>query len=233
MQTNNKLREALETLLNLAYEVQDANSEYGPKTSVPTQFVIDVAKSALAEPVKNCEVGTAGEQLKRFKDFCRIISKDETCDGCPLLPQCSTLEHCTLKWAQMPYEESDNKMKNESPAKPKVLVIDDAGYMGSYAQKFLGFCDVKQEYRIPEDETVLAKYDVLIVDGDGIGNTRYKHGIEFCKAYEKQGNNKGLIYHSGLMPDRADREILKERGIKMLLKGDVPGKFVAAVKEIV
>ena len=42
-----KLREALETLLNLAYEVQDANSEYGPKTSVSAQFIIDVAKSAL------------------------------------------------------------------------------------------------------------------------------------------------------------------------------------------
>ena len=56
-------------------------------------------------PKRNCDVGTPEEQLKRFKDFCRIISKDETCDGCPLLPQCSTLEHCTLKWAQMPYAQ--------------------------------------------------------------------------------------------------------------------------------
>ena len=55
MQTNNKLREALETLLNLAYEVQDANSEYGPKTSVPTQFFIDVAKSTLSAPPRNCD----------------------------------------------------------------------------------------------------------------------------------------------------------------------------------
>ena len=50
-----KLREALETLLNLAYEVQDANSEYGPKTSVPAQFIIDVAKSALSAPPRNCD----------------------------------------------------------------------------------------------------------------------------------------------------------------------------------
>jgi hypothetical protein len=62
-------------------------------------------EAALSAPPRNCDVGMAEEQLKRFKDFCRIISKDETCDGCPLLPQCSTLEHCTLKWAQMTYEE--------------------------------------------------------------------------------------------------------------------------------
>ena len=53
-----KLREALETLLNLAYEVQDANSEYGPKTSVSAQFIIDVAKSALDATEK--EGGTNG-----------------------------------------------------------------------------------------------------------------------------------------------------------------------------
>lgn len=122
-------------------------------------------------------------------------------------------------------------MKNDSAAKPKVLVIDDAGFMRSYAQKFLDFCDVEQKYRIPEDETVLAKYDVLIVDGNGIGNSKYKDGIEFCKAYEKQGNNKGVIYHSGLFSDKEDLEILKEMGIKVLLKGDQPGKFVEAVKE--
>jgi hypothetical protein len=69
----------------------------------------DDIKTALAAPSRQCDVGTPEEQLKRFKDFCRIISKDETCHGCPLLPQCSTLEHCTLTWAQMPYTESEAK----------------------------------------------------------------------------------------------------------------------------
>lgn len=72
--------------------------------SVEAARVAAAMRAYKSEP-RNCDVGTAEEQLKRFKDFCRIISKDETCDGCPLLPQCSTLEHCTLKWAQMPYEE--------------------------------------------------------------------------------------------------------------------------------
>ena len=43
-----KLREALEALLNLAYEVEDMNSDDGHRTSMPTKFVIDAAKAALA-----------------------------------------------------------------------------------------------------------------------------------------------------------------------------------------
>lgn len=44
-----KLREALEALLNLAYEVEDMNSDSGPRTSMPTKFVIDTAKAGLAD----------------------------------------------------------------------------------------------------------------------------------------------------------------------------------------
>lgn len=90
-----KMREALEQL----YE-QICHGETERNVVANRQMI----RAALAAPVRNCDVGTAKEQLKRFKDFCRIISKDETCDGCPLLPQCSTLEHCTLAWAQTSYE---------------------------------------------------------------------------------------------------------------------------------
>lgn len=65
--------------------------------------------AALAATARNCEVGTAEEQLKRFEGFCRMISKDENCDGCPLPQQCATLEHCTLAWAQLPYESEAAK----------------------------------------------------------------------------------------------------------------------------
>ena len=49
------MREALETLLNLAWVVQDENSEGGPRTRVPEQFIIEVAKSALSAPARNCD----------------------------------------------------------------------------------------------------------------------------------------------------------------------------------
>lgn len=97
-----KMREALETLLNLAYEVQDANSEYGPKISVPAQFIIDVAKSALSAP-RNCDVGTVEEQYKRFKKFCF----DNMGDGmneprCSKCPVGKSKTSCKFDWMQMP-----------------------------------------------------------------------------------------------------------------------------------
>lgn len=70
---------------------------------------VAAAMRAYKSELRNCDVGTAEEQLKRFGNFCRMISKDEICDGCPLFPQCSTLEHCTLAWAQMPYKEGGAK----------------------------------------------------------------------------------------------------------------------------
>ena len=123
--------------------------------------------------------------------------------------------------------ETDNKPK------PKVLVIDDRYFTFAYVKKFLDFCDVKHEYLIPEDESTLAEYDVLIVDGDGIGNSKYKHGMDFCKAYAKQGNNKGVIYHSGLEPYGEDEQILTKLGVNIVVKGRDPDFLVEAVREVV
>lgn len=126
-----------------------------------------------------------------------------------------------------------NGMEADNKPKPKVLVIDDQYFTFSYAKKFLDFCDVKHEYRIPEDESTLAEYDVLIVDGDGIGNSKYKHGMDFCKAYAKQGNNKGVIYHSGLTPYGEDEQILTKLGVNIVVKGRDPDFLVDAVREVV
>ena len=123
--------------------------------------------------------------------------------------------------------EADNRPK------PKVLVIDDEYFMLAYAKKYLDFCDVKHEYCIPEDESTLAEYDVLIVDGNGIGNSKYKHGMDFCKAYAKQGNNKGVIYHSALEPYGEDEQILTKLGVNIVVKGRDPDWLVEAVREVV
>lgn len=123
--------------------------------------------------------------------------------------------------------EADNKQK------PKVLVIDDKYFIFSTISRTLDFCDVKHEYCIPEDESTLAEYDVLIVDGDGIGNSKYKHGMEFCKAYAKQGNNKGMIYYSGLAPYGENEKALVGKGVKILTKGGDLDRIVEAVREVV
>ena len=60
---------------------------------------LDKAKAALAEPIRNCDVGTAEEQVERHKRLCESMShitKDCWVVGC---------RKCIAVWAQMPYEE--------------------------------------------------------------------------------------------------------------------------------
>ena len=76
-------------------------------------------QKALDAPPRNCDVGTAEEQAKRFEDFClkHIGCAEETggrhCVGCPLeKASMKTTQKCELHWAQMPYEkEADNEQK--------------------------------------------------------------------------------------------------------------------------
>ena len=66
---------------------------------------------ALAEPVRNCDVGTAEEQNDRFSHFCTAHSAEYDIDGedcsrkCPLY----TSSSCRLTWAQLPYESEEAK----------------------------------------------------------------------------------------------------------------------------
>ena len=68
---------------------------------------LDKAKAALAEPIRNCDVGTAEEQAERFHSFCKTHQSgiQGMCSSqCPCKDCCDTC-HCLTKWSQMPYEE--------------------------------------------------------------------------------------------------------------------------------
>ena len=56
---------------------------------------LDKAKAALADPPRNCDVGTVEEQIKRHRNFCNS-------NVCKCAPSCKI---CFAKWTQMPYEE--------------------------------------------------------------------------------------------------------------------------------
>ena len=105
MKTNNKLRKALTKILNLTNSLDE-------DCAVDPVEIRDIARAALAEPVKNCEVGTAAEQARRFEDLCleHIGCAEETggrhCVGCPLEKASKkATQKCELYWAQMPYKE--------------------------------------------------------------------------------------------------------------------------------
>lgn len=75
---------------------------------------------ALAEPVRNCDVGTAEEQTERYRKFCsahKYLASDFTylCKGfgkgrCPFSSS-HTKSQCEFAWAQMPYEAKESEVK--------------------------------------------------------------------------------------------------------------------------
>ena len=63
---------------------------------------VSIIKQALAEPPRNCDVGSAEEQTRRFRRYCDMTK----CEYCELR---YIVGACSLKWAQMPYEEGGKK----------------------------------------------------------------------------------------------------------------------------
>lgn len=106
MESNNMkaMREALVALSAWAKVVKDNPKD---KTAIECAEFVEVAvKEALAELPRNCDVGTAGEQLLRFRDYC-LKSRHKDCMFCHNPP--INLMRCCLSWAQMPYEEGGKK----------------------------------------------------------------------------------------------------------------------------
>lgn len=67
------MREALEAMRNLAYEVQDMNREGDVKTSMPTAWVIDIVSAALSKPPRNCDRFNTGDVKQDAQDAMKAI----------------------------------------------------------------------------------------------------------------------------------------------------------------
>lgn len=100
---SNKLRDALSDACYAMFNfLKTQNGGYEEMA-----IALDKAKSALAEPIRNCDVGTAEEQAERFYSFCKTHQSGilGICSSqCPC-KDCCNMCHCLTKWAQMPYEE--------------------------------------------------------------------------------------------------------------------------------
>lgn len=117
-----------------------------------------------------------------------------------------------------------------SSARPKrVLVIDDSSMMRVFVERFVPGVTVEHVFRIPEDVSELKLYDALVVDGQGIGNSRWRHGLDFCKEYEKP-EGQAVVFYSGLRAHGEDAAELERRGIANLSKGCNPEKLALAVR---
>ena len=72
---------------------------------------LEVVDAALAEPLKNCEVGTVEEQTERFRKFCFAHTHKNGTDfrchkNCPAKNYIGGwgIPYCQVRWGQLPYE---------------------------------------------------------------------------------------------------------------------------------
>lgn len=116
-----KMRDALEAFVESVewlcegYESGRLKQQFG--------VLLSAARAALSAPARNCDVGTADEQVERFKAYCEsnmqyfrdMFGTHEGAGGWDCREDCpigkmidkndSLCDHCELVWAQMPYEE--------------------------------------------------------------------------------------------------------------------------------
>lgn len=120
-------------------------------------------------------------------------------------------------------------MFKKPPRVPKLAVIDDSGMIQHGVESnFASSHEVKKFWRIPEDLAELDQFDVLIVDGDGIGNQRFAHGVDFLVEYAPKHPEKRFVHYTGLCMGE-NRERLKAIGVTVVSKGCYPEELMQAV----
>ena len=98
-----KMREALEKVRRVLHCAIVADILKGDDVNGAFNEVI----ASLSAQPRNCDVGTAEEQTKRFHSFCKKFQSDiqGMCSHlCPCI-DCCDMCHCITKWSQMPYKE--------------------------------------------------------------------------------------------------------------------------------
>ena len=112
------MRSALERIVNLAPEYPARGVDWNALAA--DAFL--TASAALAAPARNCDVGTAREQIDRFNDFCR--NNAPACPECPLYQHLLGYERhafgrneCMAFWGQLPYAPANALANKEGDEK--------------------------------------------------------------------------------------------------------------------
>ena len=107
MEANNMaaMREALNKIYFNAQYICDYKDEPAI-VCYQANLIKQAVNAALSKPPRNCDVGTAEEQSRRFDNVCSFRFTGN-CAGCqnPLDDSAANgVGDCALFWAQMPYE---------------------------------------------------------------------------------------------------------------------------------
>jgi hypothetical protein len=101
---SSKARKELSNLLRAIEDYHENANEYIGKTIIDVLGQhINAAYRALADPIRNCDVGTAEEQKGRHDSYCtfecpKCLHKDNNVYANKCI-------ECFARWAQMPYKE--------------------------------------------------------------------------------------------------------------------------------
>ena len=105
-----KMREAVEEII----EKIDAWRTDGTMEHWQYSQLFDIADAALALPLRQCDVGTAEEQVDKFGTFCisnkTTIPLPEKCTRCRIRGE-ANVHKCMFEWAQLPYTAEEGAGK--------------------------------------------------------------------------------------------------------------------------
>ena len=141
-----------------------------------------------------------------------------------------------IKWIKNLFTRKSVVTPPVQPAKsekPTLCVIDDDRFVFVMMQKYFENYDVQWRYRLPESNgeiEELKRFDVLIMDCQGIGSKLCCDGQQFLSTYYDRPMTQKVIYHSGLEPDPVFETILREKGMRWYTKGRNPEGIVDLVK---
>ena len=80
----------------------------------PKRALVRLADAALAAPARNCDVGTAEEQVENFDNYCRGFGRKGGCGSCPA-SKMSKFDNggnsCFAFWSQMPFPPAEGGSK--------------------------------------------------------------------------------------------------------------------------
>ena len=96
------LREALEYAIARAEEAR-AYLLRSADTKACMEELINECRAALSAPPRNCDVGTAEEQERRFRRYC--VTEECNRYYCGLGCKSVCIDRCAVAWSQMPYKE--------------------------------------------------------------------------------------------------------------------------------
>lgn len=101
-----KMYEALDIIRRDSWELMERSNDL--RCNILARRISATIRNAISTPPRNCDVGTAEEQWRRWRIFCDSTS----CNSCPCQSEYEPSAVCFCRWAQMPYEsEVDNAEK--------------------------------------------------------------------------------------------------------------------------